>query len=68
MKKIRISDHAVLRYLERTECIDIQRLKKTLLNKQMRKKIRCMGDGKYAIAGGLRMVVRDNTVVTVLPK
>jgi len=65
-KKIYISEHAVLRYLERVEGIDINKVKdKILSDTKIVDAIRTLGSGSYPIKGGILKVI-DNIVVTIL--
>lgn len=59
----RISDHAMLRYLERAMGIDVAALKAKLLTAEVKDAIRA---GASAIfVDGIRFKVQDNTIVTV---
>ena len=61
-----VSDHALLRYIERVYECNVDELREQMLSGNVKHLIQSMGTGKYPIEGG-RLVVRDNTVVTVLP-
>ena len=60
-----VSEHALLRYLERSLMLDLPRVKK-----QIARKVAAgvaLG-AKVVVVDGVRFVIRGNTVVTALPK
>lgn len=57
--EMRVSEHALLRYLERKYSLDLSQIGADLL-KQCSE---C--NGKYPVGDGLKAVVRDKTIVTV---
>lgn len=59
-----VSEHAILRYLERMGIVDVGDLEKRIATEDIKKQVELLGDGKYPL-GSLRAVVRNNTVVTV---
>lgn len=63
--QISISDHAVLRYLERKINLDLDQIREKILPVKEIERIYNAGDGKYDI-GDHRVVVVNNTVVTVI--
>lgn len=64
-----VSEHAVLRYLERTGQIpDIESIKALIMTDALTEQIKTLGNGKYPLGGGLKAVVRDNIVRTVVNK
>ena len=62
--KIKISDHAVVRYLQRINGMDLLAIANELLPADTARLIERNGDGEYP-AGTHRLVVRNNKVVTV---
>lgn len=56
---LRVSEHALLRYLERRFDLALDALRDGILSKVIDL------DGKYPLGDGLRAVVRNKTVVTV---
>lgn len=60
-----ITDHALLRYVERVLHYDISALR-DYLYKSIVPKDGFIIDGKYPINGGIRIVVTNNKAVTVL--
>lgn len=64
-----ISDHALLRFLERGGQMDVEGLRQTLSNSLARahSAAKALGEVEYLVkVGGATFVVRDSTVVTVL--
>lgn len=60
----RISDHALLRYLERVMDVDISSLKLKLLTADVKDAIRA--GASAVVVEGVRFKVQDNTIVTVM--
>jgi hypothetical protein len=65
--QIILSEHAILRYLERVENIDIEEVKNKILTEEFKKQFSVLGDGKYPIGNKFFARVKDNVVVTILP-
>lgn len=64
--EITITEHAILRYLERTTTIDIEDVKKKILNDETALLIGRLGSGRYPISGGLKAVVKGKSIVSVI--
>jgi len=60
-----ISEHALLRYIERVKGIDLEVLKKEIMTPQLATLIREMGNGKHPSGGGFKAIVKNNTVITI---
>lgn len=60
-----ISDHAILRYLERVKKVDIEGVKKEILNDDLKKLIQTLDSGKFP-SHGFTAVVRDKTIITIV--
>lgn len=63
-KGVKISDHAILRYLERVKHIDIEAIKKEMLPYDRIDAIVILGDGKFPI-NKCTAVVKNNTIITI---
>ena len=61
-----VSEHAVLRYLERKSNIDIDAIKAEILTDETANKIKELGSGKFPIGDGLRAVVKRNVIVSIV--
>lgn len=64
-----VSDHAVLRYLERTGCVDIEAIRRRIAGMVSRGLVAgaTIGAGEFVIVvPGARFVVVDGRVVTTL--
>lgn len=62
-----ISEHAILRYLERVWGMDIEAIKQEMVPPTAREAIRALGNGLFP-AGKHKIRVRDGVVVTVTSK
>jgi len=60
-----ITEHAVLRFLERTDAVNIEQIKIDIVSDSTKTAVKALGDGQYPIGEGLHIVVKNNTVVTV---
>ena len=68
-KDIVISEHAMLRYIERVIGLDLKQLQAIIIPDDLREKIRTLGSGEYSHEnpnGKYKLRVKNNTVVTVL--
>lgn len=62
-ERVKISDHALVRYLERVHGIDMDVLRRRLLTDQRARMI--LRGAKKIKADGFDMIVENNTVVTI---
>lgn len=65
VKELVVSEHAILRYLERVMKIDMTEIKRKILNNDTIKHIDALGAGKFPHEDGFRLVVKDRVVVTI---
>lgn len=66
-KPPRISDHAIVRYVERVIGVERSEIEAWLLTPEVVALARKLGDGCYTVEGSHKVVVEDGTVTTVLP-
>jgi TolA-binding protein len=68
-EEILITEHAILRYLERVKGIDIEAIKQEILPKNVRDQAMVLGgsSGKYPTATHT-VIVKTGVVVTIIPK
>jgi hypothetical protein len=69
--ELRVTDHALLRYLQRQEGLDVEGLRATLQDKLERaaQAAKTMQQSYYTVKlDGIQYLVRDQHVVTVLEK
>ncbi len=66
-KEIILSEHAILRYLERVVGINMEDVKKKIVTETLKEQYSVLGDGKYPIENEFFVRVKDNVIVTVLP-
>lgn len=59
-----ISEHALLRYIEREMGFDLEAIKNDILTSERKAMIKAMGNGKYPI-GKFRAVVKDMVIVSI---
>jgi len=64
-KDVTVSEHAILRYLERTMGLNIEEIKRKILTDKAKLAIATLGNGKIP-SGDCTLVVKDNTVVSVV--
>ena len=60
-----ISEHAIIRYLQRVKGLDIEEIKNAMLDDRLKHAIVTLGDGKYPIGNGHYVVVKNRVIVTV---
>ena len=63
--KIIVSEHAVLRYLERTMELDLKAVENEILSREVVSQYRTLGNGKYPVSNGYKAVIKDNVVLTI---
>lgn len=63
--EIKVSAHAIVRFMERVKGIDLQQIKDEILTERTLGIIRTMGDGKYPI-GDYHIQVKNNTIITII--
>ena len=63
--KIIVSEHAVLRYLQRIMELDLKAVENEILTDETLKQYRTLGNGKYPISNGCKAVIKDNVVITI---
>lgn len=61
-----VSEHALLRYLERVYKLDLQKLSQEIVPLSLRATIDMLGNGEYHTDDGYSIKVHDNVVVTIL--
>jgi len=60
-----ITDHAIVRYMERVKHLPLEELKKLLLPDSTRALIAKLGNGRFPAGGTHSVVVKDNIVLTI---
>ena len=64
-KEVKVSEHAMLRYLERVEGLDMEALKEKVIPKDLREKFKVLGNAKIPVGNSHRAVMKDNVIVSV---
>lgn len=67
MSDLTVTDHAVIRYIERVLGIDCAVIRERIAHDRLRQAHAVLGDGSYGVGSGHEAVVRDSRVVTVRP-
>jgi len=60
-----VSEHAILRYLQRTYKLDLSKIEKEIMTPKLLQQVKDLGNGTYH-NGDIRIKVIDNIVVTIL--
>lgn len=64
--KLTISEHAIIRYIERVIGINIDEITNKILTPEIEAMYNNLGSGKFPIEGGkARVVIKNNVIVTV---
>lgn len=61
-----VTEHALLRYIERAYGVDLEEIRKQIMTPQMANAIRTLGSGKYPLPGGGKAVVKGLNIVSVV--
>ena len=65
----KVSEHAIVRYFERVLGFDIETIQDEILTPEILTMMETLGkNGTYPLGEEFRIKVKDNTVVTILPK
>ncbi len=65
MERARVTDHALVRYLERVKGLDVDAIRDEILTDRNVAAMAFVGRGRVPIAPGAVAVVNDMTVITV---
>jgi predicted nuclease with TOPRIM domain len=60
-----ISEHAIIRYIERVIGININDIKEAIYSETLINQVSILGNGNYPIGNGVKAVVKNNVVVTI---
>ena len=63
--KIIVSEHAMLRYIERVVGINLKEIEKRILTDEVKEQYKIVGNGRFPINDEFRALIRDNVVVTI---
>ena len=67
-KNVVVSEHAILRYLERVHGVDIEALKQEIMPDSIKDSIETVGSGRYPVNGTHTLLVKQFVVSTILTK
>lgn len=62
---IRVTDHAIVQYLSRSGRIDVEAVKREILDDTTMRRADILGNGVYPIQFDLVAIIRDRAVITV---
>ena len=65
-KDIVVSEHAILRYLERVDALDIEKIKTLILSEEVMGLVEELGGNGSYPADGFKVVMKDNVVTTII--
>lgn len=63
---INISDHAIVRYLERVYGMDMKIIRREIVSLETEMAIMTCGNGRYPIGDRFQVVIENNTAITVV--
>jgi len=66
MKEPVVTEHALLRYVERVYGINLEEIKASILTPTTVKAIKTLGSGKYPLTSGGKAVVKGMSVVSIV--
>lgn len=61
-----VTEHALLRYIERTYGVDLEEIRKTILTPTTVSAIKALGSGKYPLPCGGKAVVKGMAIISVV--
>ncbi|WP_156298873.1 hypothetical protein [Streptobacillus canis] len=65
-EKISVSNHAILRYLERVIGLDTEEIKNSLINESLLKKFQESGDGEYILEiPNMKLNIKNGTIIKI---
>lgn len=67
-RQLSMSDHAIVRYMERVLGIDIEQITNQVITGDLKTKVNAMGNGTYGIVEGFKVIIKDNYILTVVKK
>ena len=62
-----LTEHAILRYLERKYSINLDEIRQEILTEDTKSLINTLQSAKIPIGDGLRAVVKNKTIITIEP-
>ena len=65
-KDIIVSEHAILRYLERKYSLNLDDIRAEIVSNTTRKLVYEFGSGKYPIGDSHKVIIKNNVAITVI--
>ena len=67
-KDIEVTDHAILRYLERVNGLDVESIVQAMISEDLRQQVATLGGtGKFPGPNGTRLVMENKRIISVIP-
>lgn len=63
--ELKITEHALVRYLERVEKLDIKEIENKIINDNVKTLVAKFKQGTFPSGQGFSVVVKDNVIVTI---
>jgi chromosome segregation ATPase len=61
-----VTEHAILRFIERSMGIDLEQVTNLILTEKLKHSISALGNGRHPIGDGMKAVVKDNAIVSIV--
>jgi glutaredoxin 2 len=65
-KELVVSEHALIRYMERVMDFDMTLIQGAMLEDQVKTAYKTFGNGTYPLTDGNKVVIKDNVIVSIL--
>ena len=65
-KELIITEHAILRYIERAMGLDIEKVKSEILTDEIKAGFKLLGNGKYPTHNNCHVIIKNNSIVSVV--
>ena len=65
-KTLRVTEHAIVRYLERVKGVNISEIEKEILNSDVLKMVNTLGGTGGYPTNGFKVLIKDYTVTTII--
>lgn len=64
-KDLKVTEHAIIRYLERVKGLDIEEIEKEILTDSLRNMVTNLGNTGTFPGNGFNLLIKDGTVITI---
>jgi hypothetical protein len=63
---LKVTEHAIIRYLERVKGLDIEEIEKEILTDSLKDMVTNLGNTGTFPGNGFRILMKDGTITTIL--